>query len=129
MKKRVFVFLLFFLAACDFRIEKFPEGSEEGFSNIPLEATFASIQGNIFQSRCISCHSAGQSAWRVPLDTREEVLNSPRELVIPGNADESGLVLAITRTDDKRMPPPKSGSALSPKAIGIIKQWINEGAP
>lgn len=127
MKKRVFVFLLFSLAACDFRIEKFPGGAER-FSDIPLEATFASIQGNIFQSRCISCHSAGQSAWRVPLDTREEVLNSPRELVIPGNADESGLIIAITRSDNKRMPPAKAGSALSQQEIEMIKQWINEGA-
>ncbi|MBI3017242.1 MAG: hypothetical protein HYY62_04520 [Deltaproteobacteria bacterium] len=127
MKKRVFVFLLFSLAACDFRIEKFSGGAER-FSDIPLEATFASIQGNIFQSRCISCHSAGQSAWRVPLDTREEVLNSPRELVIPGNADESGLIIAITRSDNKRMPPAKAGSALSQQEIEMIKQWINEGA-
>ena len=128
MKKRVFVFLLFFLAACDFRIEKFPGGTER-FSDNPLEATFASIQGNIFQSRCISCHSAGQSAWRVPLDTREEVLNSPRELVIPGNADESGLIIAVIRNDNKRMPPAKAGSALSQQEIEMIKQWINEGAP
>ena len=95
----------------------------------PLKATFVSIKKKIFESRCISCHTQEGSASSVPLATLKDLLGSPRELVIPGNSEDSGLFLAITRTDDKRMPPPGSGSALSPKEISIIQKWIESGAP
>ena len=56
-------------------------------------------------------------------------MNSPLELVIPGNADESGLVVALERSDDKRMPPGKEGySVLKDDAKLAIRKWIENGA-
>ncbi len=72
---------------------------------------------------------------RIPLVTKEDLLNSPLELVIPGNVEESGLMIAITRVDQKRMPPikdehgnPTGYSALPDLEIEAIKKWILDGA-
>lgn len=94
----------------------------------PLEATFESIQKNVLMVRCTMCHGSGGSAQHIPLLTREDLLNSPREIVIPGNADESGLVLALEREDEKRMPPQSAGQPLSEQEIKIIREWITNGA-
>jgi mono/diheme cytochrome c family protein len=95
---------------------------------MPLEPTFSSIKTNIFTNRCLSCHSPTGLGANVSLSTREDLLNSPRDLVLPGNPDESGLVIAIERTDEKRMPPPSTGSALSGSEIKTIRDWITAGS-
>lgn len=95
---------------------------------IPLEATFKSIQKNILEKRCITCHSSTGSADHIPLTSYAEILNSPREIVIPGNVEESGIVISIKRTDDKRMPPPKKVDPLSEIEIQTIEKWILDGA-
>src|SRR5262249_44710715 len=92
---------------------------------VPLAPRFESIEANVLStSRCTKCHSPKGSAKNVPLLTREDLVNSPRDLVLPGNPDESGLVIAIERRDGKRMPPPESGSALSADEVQAIRQWI-----
>ena len=99
-----------------------PPGTE------PFIATFDSIDKNVFQVSCKDCHNPDGTGKRVPLD-KEALLNSPLELIIPGNSDESGLIVAIERTDSKRMPPEKSGySALSDETKAIIRKWIENGA-
>lgn len=92
----------------------------------PLEPTFVSIRKNIFDNRCMSCHSAGGQASGVPLQTLKDLIDSPRELVLPGNPTESGLYIAVTRSDSKRMPP---GGSLADDEIAVIKKWIEIGAP
>lgn len=94
----------------------------------PLEPKYASINEKIFIPLCSKCHLPGGSAAQVPL-TRNELLNSPRLLVVPFKADESGLFIAVRRKDKKRMPPPDSGiRKLTPEEIAVIVEWINAGA-
>lgn len=93
-----------------------------------LKATFESIKQNILTTKCIYCHSGSGQAKHIPIDSVDALINSPRELVIPGNADESGLVLAIEREDDKRMPPPNVGKVLSDEQKEVIREWITNGA-
>ncbi len=99
-----------------------PVPSEE-----PLKPTFESIKKRIFVSKCITCHCPGQSAAQVPLETKDDLINSPRELVLPGNPGESGLIISLTRSDDKRMPPPPT-SPLSKNEVEVVHRWILEGA-
>jgi mono/diheme cytochrome c family protein len=94
----------------------------------PLQPTFTSIKKKIFDLRCISCHKAGGAALGVPLQTRKDLLDSPRDLVLPGNPDESGLLIALTRKDSKRMPPPTTASSLSDAELGVVRKWISDGA-
>ena len=60
---------------------------------------------------------------------KDSLMNSPLELVLPGNADESGLVLSVERSDKKRMPPAEDGySALKDAEKTAIRLWITNGA-
>lgn len=105
-----------------------PQGGPPEPTPEPIKPTFESIDKNIFQITCVKCHSAEKSGKRVLL-TKDELLNSPRELVLPGNADESGLVLVLERKDEKRMPPAKEGySQLKQDQLKAIRDWINQGA-
>lgn len=94
----------------------------------PLEPKFSSLRRRIFERRCTGCHSSGGTAEKVPLINLKELLASPRELVIPGNVEESGLLIALQRNDDKRMPPPERGSPLNADEIQTIRDWIAQGA-
>lgn len=101
---------------------------QAGLPSEPIQATYESINKNIFTSRCVACHSTGNSAYQVLL-SREALLNSPLELVLPGNPDESGLIIAVERSDHKRMPPEKEGySALTSVEIEALRKWIADGA-
>lgn len=94
----------------------------------PVQPNYESINKNVFVPKCVACHSEGHSAYQVLL-SRQELLNSPLELVLPGNPDESGLIIAIERIDHKRMPPEKDGySALTSAEIVAIRKWIEDGA-
>lgn len=94
----------------------------------PILPTFESINKNVFQTSCKDCHSSTGSGKRILFD-KESLLNSPLELVIPSNPSESGLVIAIERSDNKRMPPAKEGySALTDDAQVAIRKWIENGA-
>ncbi len=110
-----------------------PEFPQNGDLDPPLEeeplvATFASIDKNIFQVTCKECHNPTGTGKRVGLD-KESLMNSPLELILPENPDESGLIIALERSDDKRMPPAKEGySALSEQSIAVIRKWIANGA-
>ncbi len=96
---------------------------------LPLEPTFKSINQNILQMKCFVCHAPGKEAERVSLDSAESMINSPLEIVIPGNSEESGLIISISPNARKIMPPKKSGiTPLKPEEIAIIKQWIDNGA-
>lgn len=95
----------------------------------PLEPKFESIKSNIFQVKCMSCHGPGGTAARVSLATKEDLINSPLEIVIPGNPEESGLILVLQEGARKKMPPPESGiSPVKLEEIKIIEEWIKNGA-
>jgi uncharacterized membrane protein len=93
-----------------------------------LRPEFSSIKKLIIDKKCTLCHKAGGSASRIPLDTVEAMIDSPLEIVIPGNPDESGLVLTLDRKNAiNPMPPIYSGiSEVSPEELEIVKEWIQK---
>jgi len=113
-----------------------PESSPGEEPPPPLEPTFESIRTHILEPKCLMCHAPGKPVARIPLVTRENLLNSPLDIVVPGNAEESGIILAVTsERPDKLMPPPKDEngqptgfSKLSNEEIRILSEWINRGA-
>ena len=90
--------------------------------------TYDSIRETVFERRCVACHSKGGKAEDVPLEPLADLLASPRDLVLPGNPDESGLVIAVERGDKKRMPPASGGEALTGEQVRAIRAWIQAGA-
>lgn len=107
-----------------------PLNGRPGHSAPPrLEPTYDSIRANILVPKCISCHRPGEDAKNIPLLTREDLLNSPHEIVLPGNPGESGIVLVTQPDARKKMPPIDSGiSGLTREEIQTIEEWIRNGA-
>ena len=127
----VVLFCLFFLGCRNYNAAALSDLDVNKQTGLPLEptqSTYESINKNVFTPKCVACHSVGNSAYQVLL-SREALLNSPLELVLPGNPDESGLIIALERSDHKRMPPEKEGySALKREDIEAIRIWIADGA-
>lgn len=106
-----------------------PTPTESPQAPVVVDPTFNSIRSVIFEKKCTSCHNVGSSAEKVPLTNFNDLINSPRELVLPGDPDESGLVLVVERTDRKMMPPPSSGQLpLTGVEKRAIRKWILDGA-
>ena len=120
-----------FLTSCNYWLGQ-PTGADNPVGEVKekpgnvLVPAFSSIQALILNKRCVSCHSSTGRADHIPLTTFEEIMNSPRELVIPELPEESGIVISIQRTDDKRMP--SEGPALTGTEIETIVSWIENGA-
>lgn len=96
----------------------------------PVEPTYPSIRKNVLEMKCISCHKPGETAGRIPLVTKEDLLNSPLDLVVPGDPDESGIMIVLEQGARKFMPPKDSGiTPLTEEEKNAIKVWIQNGAP
>lgn len=94
-----------------------------------LIPTFESIKSLVLQPKCVVCHAPGKKAENIPLLTKSDLLDSPYDLVLPGKADESGLILVLKEDARKKMPPLDSGISPVPRdEVDVIKEWINNGA-
>lgn len=94
-----------------------------------IEPKFSSIRTLIFETKCIKCHGTNGEVAKIPLIDYNLLLNSPREIVLPNNANESGLILVTESTGADLMPPLSSGfQRLTAEEIDAIKNWINSGA-
>lgn len=107
-----------------------PGGSPPGGNPVSdLEPTFESIRKNILVPKCLICHQSGGEADHIPLSTRADLIDSPLEIVIPGNAEESMFLIVVQEGARKPMPPQESGmTPLSEKEKQIVEKWISEGA-
>ena len=88
----------------------------------------------ILADRCFKCHGPdeAQRKGKLRLDTPEGTFGtgaSGNRAVVPGNVDDSELASRIT-SDDKseKMPPPKSGKSLTAAEVGILREWVAQGA-
>lgn len=94
-----------------------------------LKPTYASIKKIIIDNKCLSCHTTDGSASRIPFNTKEDLLNSPLEIVVPGSPDDSGLLIVVEPGARRFMPPSRSGiSPVSEEERKIIREWIEKGA-
>jgi hypothetical protein len=90
----------------------------------------------ILSDRCYTCHGPddGQRKTLMRLDEERSAkaqLKSKRFAIVPGKPEESELYKRVISTSSAlRMPPAYNGHAkLSDKEIGVLKTWIEEGAP
>lgn len=109
---------------------------DEG-GDVPLAATLASIQANLFDPVCIVCH-AGTSA---PLGLRLDKANSFTNLVgvrsvenastfrvNPGAPDTSYLIHKLEGTASTGAQMPLGGPPVPQATIDFVRQWISDGA-
>jgi hypothetical protein len=82
----------------------------------------------ILSDTCFTCHGPDAEARQAELrlDTKEGLLDY---VVVPGEPDDSELLLRITSDDDDyKMPPPASHRTLSAQDKELFRRWISEGA-
>ncbi|HLF10494.1 MAG TPA: Ig-like domain-containing protein, partial [Gammaproteobacteria bacterium] len=112
-------------------------GTGGGAGNPNLQATFASIQDNVFTPICVACH-VGASA---PVGLRLDQNNSYALLVgvasteVPallrvaaGNPNNSYLIQKLEGTAAVGGRMPLGGTPLPQADINMIRQWITDGA-
>ncbi len=87
----------------------------------------------ILSDHCYPCHGPDSArrkgGLRFDLESSARADRDGRRAIIPGDPAASELYRRITAEDaDERMPPPKSGKALTASQIETLRRWIVEGA-
>jgi cytochrome c553 len=82
----------------------------------------------LLAAKCAGCHGEEKSSSGLRLDTFEalETASRTKQLIVPGDAANSSLLVRVSVSGEKRMP--KDGTPLSDAEIATIASWINQGA-
>ncbi|HSW15364.1 MAG TPA: hypothetical protein VLI06_21125 [Solimonas sp.] len=113
-------------------------GDAGGGVDLP-QPRIESIQTQVFDRHCISCHAGNNPSGAMGLDdaqTSHDNLVGVRAAefplrfrVQPGNPDDSYLVHKLEGSQAVGARMPQGGAPLSPDLIAAIRQWIADGAP
>ncbi|EDY22113.1 protein of unknown function DUF1549 [Chthoniobacter flavus Ellin428] len=85
----------------------------------------------LLESKCVECHREGKHKGQFRIDTREQMMKGGEDsiAVVEGKSVESPLIHYVARLVEDMNMPPKSEQALTPKEIGVLRAWIDHGAP
>src|SRR5437016_5067681 len=86
----------------------------------------------IFQGACLRCHGPERPKSHFRLDNRESALKGGENGIdiLPGNSAGSPLIHYVARlVPDLEMPPPGKGQPLTAEQVGLLRAWIDQGAP
>jgi hypothetical protein len=106
-----------------------PAAKQEGL-------TYAKDIKPILQSSCFGCHGPQRQRGGLRLDSLERVLEGSEDgkVIVPNKSEESPLVLAVARVDEKKAMPPKprppgkSGKGGPPPTSGSGTNTAKSGA-
>ncbi|MCB1063786.1 MAG: hypothetical protein KDN20_12790 [Verrucomicrobiae bacterium] len=91
---------------------------------------FVSQVKPILEERCVMCHNRTAMPERTSFETGKLALKGDAQgpVILPGKADDSRLMMAISSPDihEKAMPPVSLRVSAGEKAV--LRRWINEGA-
>ena len=92
--------------------------------------SFAKEIKPLFEASCITCHGRGKEKGGFRLDTRETALKGGDSgpALLPGKSADS-LLIALVQGVDPDNVMPKKGSRLTREQIGLLRAWIDQGAP
>lgn len=101
-------------------------------NNIKIRANYASIQKEIFDNYCISCHSGAFASGNLDLSfgvSYDNIFNKPNSIgseiyVKPGRSDDSYIIHRLS--DNSQIMPPTG--AIDQYLIDTLKVWIDQGA-
>ncbi len=87
----------------------------------------------ILAGSCLACHSKTKAESDLILESAELAIKggSSGEVIVPGEPDESYLYMVASRSEEPFMPPAPNqveAKPLTPKQLGLLRQWIIEGA-
>ncbi len=105
--------------------------------DVPLGATLASIQANVFNPSCIVCHAGASAPQGLRLDAASSFTNlvgiasrqdSSFLRVTPGEPDLSYLIQKLEGTASAGQQMPLGGPPIPQSTINFVRQWITDGA-
>ncbi len=87
----------------------------------------------ILEAKCLACHNVRDKEGELVLEDVPSILKGGDSgpAVVAGKPEESLLYQLAARADEPVMPPLPNAAqakALTPRELGIFKQWISEGA-
>jgi WD40 repeat protein len=87
----------------------------------------------ILDEKCVACHNVAIAESRLVLEDAPSILKGGKRgpAVMPKEPEKSLLFLVASRGQQPAMPPlpnKVSATAVTPQELGLIKQWILEGA-
>jgi len=89
----------------------------------------------LLKEKCLACHGDDEAKLKGGLDlrTHAELMlggDSTKPAVVPGEPEESPLIIAVQRKSEEWKPmPPKEADQLPAEQIGWLREWIAGGAP
>src|SRR5438874_4057900 len=97
---------------------------------VQRKVDFAKEIKPIFESSCIKCHGRGRTKGDLSIESRETLLKGGETgpAIIPGKSGESRLIELVSGLDPDTVMPQK-GKRLTPEQIGLLRAWIDQGAP
>src|ERR1700722_2611837 len=85
----------------------------------------------IINAKCITCHGGVRAKAGFSLLFREDAFaktESGKPAIVPGGPDHSEMIRRITSNDPEARMPYKH-EPLSREEIGILREWVRQGAP
>lgn len=87
----------------------------------------------ILEANCVACHNVAIDESRLNLEEVKLILKGGKRgpAVVPKDLEKSWLYQVASRAKKPHMPPLPNevdAKSITPKELGIIKQWIMEGA-
>ncbi|MSU33929.1 MAG: hypothetical protein EXS36_02240 [Pedosphaera sp.] len=86
----------------------------------------------IFEASCFRCHGPEKPRSKFSLVQRDGAIKGGANGVdiLPGQSGASPLIHYVARlVEDMEMPPPDKGEPLTPEQVGLLRTWIDQGAP
>lgn len=82
----------------------------------------------LFESSCVQCHAKGKEKGGLSLETRESLLKGGDDgpAVIVGKSEQSKMVALVAGTDPDSVMP-KKGKRWTPRQVGLLRAWIDQG--
>lgn len=90
--------------------------------------TFEEHVRPLFREHCCGCHNPDRKAGGLDLTNWSQALagGSSGEVIAPGDADGSHLMMLVTHASEPRMPP--ESDRLPDASLALIRAWIAGGA-
>ncbi|HZL35481.1 MAG TPA: c-type cytochrome domain-containing protein [Tepidisphaeraceae bacterium] len=88
----------------------------------------------IFSQTCFKCHAGAKHKGSLKLDSLEAIRKGGKDakdkVVVAGQPDKSDLYhrISLPEDDDDVMPPSDKAKHLTKEQVGLIKEWIAQGA-
>ncbi|MEP6668031.1 MAG: DUF1549 domain-containing protein [Chthoniobacter sp.] len=84
----------------------------------------------LFEAACIKCHAKGKDKGGFSLETREVFLKGGDNGAgaVLGKSGESNIVELVAGLDPDSIMP-KKGTRWTPEQVGLLRAWIDQGAP